>query len=76
MLTRCRDSKQIIGILRWAVVELGWIDIETEVALLSQYQANPRDGHLEALYLIVHFLWKNPLKQVVFDPNVPVVDEN
>ncbi len=26
--------------------------------------------------MIVHFLWKKPLKRVVFDPNVPIVDEN
>jgi hypothetical protein len=44
---------QIIGILRW-VIELGQIDILTEVAMLSQYQASPRQGHLEALYWIVN----------------------
>jgi hypothetical protein len=46
------------------------------VALLSAYQANPREGHLEALYLIVHYLWKNPIRQIVFDPNTPYVDES
>eukprot|EP00804_Cyclotella_cryptica_P006149 CCRYP_018443-RA/>CCRYP_018443-RA protein AED:0.42 eAED:0.42 QI:0/0/0/1/0/0/2/0/220 len=46
------------------------------VALMSQYQANPREGHLEALYLIFHYLWKNPLKRIVFDHAVPRVDEN
>jgi hypothetical protein len=41
---------QLIGILRWAV-EIGRIDIYLEVSLLSQYQANPRLGHLEAIPL-------------------------
>jgi hypothetical protein len=35
--------RQIIGILRWAI-ELGRIDILTEVSLLSQYQADPERG--------------------------------
>ena len=59
--------RQIIGILRWAI-ELGRIDILTEVSLLSQYQACPREGHLEALYLIVHYLKLNPVRRIVFDP--------
>ncbi|KAL7477924.1 hypothetical protein ACHAW6_003713 [Cyclotella cf. meneghiniana] len=32
---------------------------------MSQYQANPREGHLEALYLIFHFLLMNPLRRLV-----------
>jgi hypothetical protein len=36
---------QLIGVLRWAV-ELGRIDIYTEVSLLSQHLALPRVGHL------------------------------
>ena len=66
--------QELIGILRWAV-ELGRIDIEIEVALMSQYQASLRYGHLEALYLIFHFLWKNPKKRLVMDPLEPSVNE-
>ena len=40
---------QLVGILRWAV-ELGRIDIFYELSTLSQYQACPRIGHLEAAY--------------------------
>ena len=36
--------QQLIGILRWAI-ELGRIDIQIEVALMSQYQASSRYGH-------------------------------
>jgi Reverse transcriptase (RNA-dependent DNA polymerase) len=67
--------RQIIGILRWAV-ELGRLDIHFEVSMMSQYQAEPRVGHLEALYLIVHYLKKNPFKRIVFDPRTVPVDEN
>jgi hypothetical protein len=41
---------QLIGILRWAV-EIGQINIYLKVSLLSQYQANPRLGHLEVKFL-------------------------
>ncbi|KAL7537221.1 hypothetical protein ACHAXR_009342, partial [Thalassiosira sp. AJA248-18] len=66
--------QQLIGILRWAV-ELGRIDIQVEVALLSQYQMDPREGHIEELYSIFHFLWKNPKKRLMMDPAEPYVIE-
>ena len=67
--------QQLIGILRWAV-ELGRIDIQVEIAIMSQYQASPREGHLEALYLIFHYLARNPKKRLVMDPNLPLIDES
>ena len=50
--------QQIIEILQWAI-ELGQVDILHEVSIMSQYQANPPEGHIEPLYLIVHFLSTN-----------------
>jgi hypothetical protein len=67
--------RQIIGILRWAV-ELGRLDILFEVSMMSQYQAEPREGHLEALYLITHYLKKTPFRRIVFDPRTVTVDDN
>ena len=67
--------RQIIGIFRWAI-ELGRFDIMIEVSLMSQYQAAPREGHLEALYHIAQFLEKNPMKRVVFDPRRVKLDES
>ena len=67
--------QQIFGILRWAI-ELGQVDILHKVSIMSQYQANPREGHLEALYLIVHFLSSNPMKRIVFDQSTPLANEN
>ena len=65
--------QQLIGVLRWAV-QLGSIDIQVEVPLLSQYQAFPKEVHLEALYLIFHFLSNNPKKILVMDPIIPNID--
>ena len=66
---------QLIGILRWGV-EIGRIDIYLEVSLLSQYQANPRLGHLEAAYHIFGYL-KNHLDmgRLAFDPKTPLINE-
>jgi hypothetical protein len=50
---------QLIGILRWAM-EIGPIDIFLKVSLLSQYQANPRFKHLEAINHIFAYLKKPP----------------
>ena len=44
-----------IGILRWAV-ELGRIDICTEVSIMAAFAASPRIGHLEAVYHIFAYL--------------------
>ena len=38
--------QHLIGVMRW-IVELGRIDIATEVSMLSSYLACPREGHLE-----------------------------
>ncbi|KAL7535630.1 hypothetical protein ACHAWF_005219, partial [Thalassiosira exigua] len=67
--------QKLIGILRWAV-ELGRIDIHIEVAIMSQYSANPRVGHLEAVYCIFHYLKCNPVKPRVMDPVTPTIDRN
>jgi hypothetical protein len=47
--------QQLIGVMRW-MVELGCIDIATEVSMLSSYLASPREGHLEnALHVMGYF---------------------
>ena len=62
---------QLIGILRWAV-EIGRIDIYLETSLLSQYQANPRFGHLEAAYHIFAYLKKHPdMGKLAYDSRTP-----
>lgn len=65
---------QLIGILRWAV-ELGRIDIHLEVALMSQYNASPRVGHLEAVYHIFAYLSKHKKLRMVFDARRVAIDE-
>ena len=67
---------QLIGILRWAV-EIGRIDIFLETSLLSQYQANPRFGHLEVAYHIFAYLKKHPdMGKLAYDSKQPEIDES
>ncbi len=40
---------QLIGILHWGV-EIGRLDIITEVSVLSQHQCSPHEGHLDVVY--------------------------
>jgi hypothetical protein len=67
----CRYYQELIGVLGWAV-ELGCIDILTEVAMLSTYFALSRTGHLEQVYHIFGYLKENPKKTLAFDPRHPI----
>ena len=66
--------QSLIGILRW-IVELGRVDITTEVSLLASMMAAPREGHLyQALRVFSHLQrWHNA--ELVFDPTIPSFDD-
>jgi len=68
--------QQLIGILRWAI-ELGRIDILTEVSCLLQHLAEPREGHLIAVYKIFKYLnlrLKNSEGRIVFNGKSMSID--
>ena len=60
--------QQQIGVLRW-LVELGRVDICTEVSMLAAFSASPRQGHLAAVLHLYGYLKKNPRSKLVFDPS-------
>jgi hypothetical protein len=62
-----------IDILRWCV-ELGRIDIITEVLMLSTYLCLTREGHLEAVFHVFAYLGLHHNARVVFDPTYPYFD--
>lgn len=47
--------QSLIGVLRW-IVELGRVDICTEVSMMSSHLALPRQGHLKELFHIFAYL--------------------
>jgi hypothetical protein len=65
--------QELIGVLRWAM-EIGRVDILLEVSLLSQYQASPREGHLEQALYIFAFLKKYPKLTLYMSPELPRID--
>jgi hypothetical protein len=67
--------QQQIGVLRW-LVELGRVDICTEVSMLAAYSACPRQGHMGAVVHLYAYLKGNPKSKMVFDPTpIDHVDE-
>ena len=62
-----------IGVLRW-MVELGRVDINTEVSMLSSHMAMPREGHLEALFHVFAFLKAKHNSRLALDPTYPEIN--
>jgi hypothetical protein len=62
-----------IGVLRW-VVELGRLDITTEVSMLSSHNALPRKGHLDAVFCIFSYLKTKTNARLVLDPTYAPID--
>lgn len=65
--------QELIGMLRWAT-EIGRVDVLLETSLLSQYQAAPREGHLEQALHIFAYLKHRPKLSLYFDPSLPRID--
>ena len=56
------------------MVELGHVDITTEVSMVSSCLALPREGHLKQLFRMFSYLEKQHNSEMVFDHIVPDVD--
>jgi hypothetical protein len=71
--TRANLYQSQIGILRWCV-ELGRIDVITEVSMFSTYLFLPLEGHPEAVFRVFAYLGIHHNARVVFYPTYPAVD--
>jgi len=65
----------LIGMLRW-MVEIGRVNIVTEVSKMASQMASPREGHLDELMHIFGFLRINHNSRMVYDPLYPTIDMN
>ena len=63
----------LIRMLRW-MVEIGRVDIITEVSKMASQMASPREGHLDALLHIFGFLRINHNSRMAYDPSYPTID--
>jgi hypothetical protein len=71
---KCSSFYQhLIGVMRW-MVELGHVDIATEISLLSCHLAYPRVEHLEVALHVMGYLKQKHNSQLVFDLAHPTID--
>ena len=56
----------LVGVLWW-IVELGRVDIDVEVSMMSSHIALPWEGHLKELYHVFAYLKAHPNAEMVFD---------
>jgi hypothetical protein len=56
----------LIGVLCW-IVELGRVDIDVEVSMMSSHLALPQSGHLQELYHIFAYLKAHSNAEMVFN---------
>ena len=70
---RAAYYQSLIGVLHW-MVEIGRVDIITEVSKLASHMAMPREGHLEAVFHVFGYLRAKSGSRMVFDPTYPEID--
>ena len=56
------------------MVEIGRVDMITEVSMMASQLAMPREGNLECLYHMFAYLSIKHNSRMVFDPTYPNVD--
>ena len=66
--------QSLVGILRW-MVEIGRVDIITEVSEMSSYLAMPREGHLDSVIHIYSYLKCHHNCRMIFDPTYPTIEQ-
>ena len=57
----------LIGVLR-LIFELGKVDINTEVLMLSSHLALSQSGHLDAVFNIFSYLKNKHNSEMIYDP--------
>ena len=67
--------QELIGMLQWAI-EIGRVNVLHETSLMSQYQASPREGHLQQVLNIFAFLKNRPKLTLYMDPSLPRMDHS
>ena len=65
--------QHLIGILHWTL-ELGRVDIISEVSILASQMAAPRMGHLDAALHVVSYLKRKHNARMVYDPSYPDIN--
>jgi hypothetical protein len=62
-----------VGVLRW-IIEMGRLDITTEVSMLVAHMAAPREGHLTAVIHVFAYLKNKHNARLIYDPSYPQIE--
>jgi len=65
--------QHLMDVTRW-MVELGRVDIVTEISLLSSHLAYPREGHLDAALHVMGYLKQKLNSRLIFHPTYPGIN--
>ena len=57
------------------MIEIGRVDIITEVSTLALQMAMPREGHMDAVFHVFAYLKERHNSHMVFDPTCPYIDK-
>ncbi len=65
----------LVGVLRW-ILDMGGVDIDVKVLMMSSHLALPRAGHLKEIYHIFAYLKAHSNTEMVFNPMPVALDMN
>jgi hypothetical protein len=57
-----------VGVLRW-IIEMGRLDVTTEVSMLATHMAAPREGHLDVVFRVFSYLKNKHNARLIYDPS-------
>ena len=72
---RANYYQSLMGVLQW-MVDIGRVDMITEVSMMASQLAMPREENLECLYHFFAYLSIKHNSRMVFDPTYPNIDMN
>ena len=67
--------QSLIGMIRW-MVEIGRIDIVTEVSMMSSHNDYPREGNFETVLHMMGYLKGRHNSRLAMEPKYPTVNED
>ena len=67
--------QSLIEVMRW-MLEIGRIDIITEVSMMSSHNDYPREGNFEIVFHMIGYLKGQHNSCLAMDPNYPTVNED
>jgi hypothetical protein len=62
-----------VGVLQW-IIEMCRFDITTEVSMLAEHMAAPREWHLTVVFHVFAYLNNTKIARLINDPSYPQIE--